>query len=425
MTFAVLYSYGHLLAVAFSLSMALASAVVVLRVPSARNDSGLGLGLTLTYSMTATASALEMWLALHPSLMVGRLYLAAGGAVFLCMVVTFHLHYARELLPVQRQRAYWTAIAATSGYGFLLFLLLVSGLLDGGHVRTVGLWGARSTMPAMPVWACVLAGLYATANVPLCAELYLREGPKSRWLVSSGIWAGPFVVAWDLGICAGINPYVPLGGYLAAVVGIEGAAQLVERLRTASQPEASIAGYRLEKRLGSGGMAEVFLAHRPPMGGIDGVVQRVALKRLRTDHADDPYFVRMFLDEARILARLSHPNIVRLLDAGRAGGELYLAMELVDGATLQQIFRAANARGEHVSEAVAAEVGVQLCEALEYAHELIGDDGRALELVHRDISPQNVLVDRHGNVKLSDFGIARSADRHTETTTGFIKGKPS
>jgi serine/threonine protein kinase len=231
------------------------------------------------------------------------------------------------------------------------------------------------------------------------------------------------VVAWDLGICAGINPYLPIGGYLAAVVGIEGAVQLVERLRIAPQPESSIAGYRLEKRLGSGGMADVFLASRRSLGGMEGVVQRVALKRLRTDRADDPHFVSMFLDEARLLARLSHPNIVQLLDAGRDGSELYLALELIDGATLQQIFRAANARGERVSTAVAAEVGVQLCEALEYAHGLLGEDGRPLELVHRDISPQNVLVDRQGNVKLSDFGIARSRERSTQTATGLLKGK--
>jgi serine/threonine protein kinase len=422
-TFAVLYAYGHLLAVAFSLSMALACAIVVVRIPRARLD--LGLGLTLTYFLTASASALEMWLARRPSIVAGRFYLADGGAVFLSLVVTFHLQYARELLPEKRRPAYWTAIGATSVYGFLLFLLLMSGVFDGGQTRTGHLWGARSTMPAIPIWACVLMAVYATANVPLCAELYLRGGPnrKSRWLVSSGIWAGPLVVAWDLGVCAGINPYLPLGGYCAALVGIEGAVQLVERLRTMSEPEPSVAGYKLEKRIGSGGMAEVFLAHRPPMGGLDGVVQRVALKRLRTDHADDPHFARMFLDEARLLARLSHPNIVRLLDAGRVDGELYLAMELVDGATLQQIFRAANAGGEHISPAAVAEVGVQLCEALQYAHEIAGDDGRPLELVHRDISPQNVLVDRQGNVKLSDFGIAHSADRLTETATGFVKGK--
>jgi tRNA A-37 threonylcarbamoyl transferase component Bud32 len=422
-TFAALYAYGHLLAVAFSLSIALTCAVVVVRVPRTRKD--LGLTLTLGYALSAAASALEMWLALRPSLWAGRFYLAVGGAVFFSLVVSFHLQYAGEVLPERRQRAYRMAIAATGGYGLLLLLLLMSGVLDGGHTRIVRLWGAHATMPSMPIWACVLCLLFATANVPLCVELYLREGPsrRPRWLVSSGIWAGPFVVVWDLGICAGINPYLPFGGYLAAILGIEGAAQLVERFRALAPAESSVGGYKLEQRLGSGGMAEVFLAHRPPMGGIDGVVQRVALKRLRTDHVDDPHFVRMFLDEARLLARLSHPNIVQLLDAGRADGQLYLAMELVDGATLQQIFRTANGRGEQISEDVVAEVGVQLCEALEYAHALTGDDGQPLELVHRDISPQNVLVDRHGNVKLSDFGIARSTDRMTETATGLVQGK--
>jgi serine/threonine protein kinase len=201
--------------------------------------------------------------------------------------------------------------------------------------------------------------------------------------------------------------------------------QLVERIRALPRPEGKLAGYQLEQCIGQGGMAEVFRASRRATNGIDGLVQRVALKRLRTDHAGDPHFVRMFLDEARILARLSHPNIVQLLDAGNDSGTLYLAMELVEGATLQQIFRAANAREQRLSPGVVVEVGMQLCAALEAAHGLTGEDGRPLELVHRDISPQNVLVDRYGTVKLSDFGIARSADRLTETATGLIKGKMS
>ena len=107
-------------------------------------------------------------------------------------------------------------------------------------------------------------------------------------------------------------------------------------------------------RLGSGGMADVYLARR---GGAGGVVQRVALKRLRPEHADDPNFARMFLDEARIAAKLVHPNIVTLLDVGEHGTELYLAMELVDGAPLSRISASLRRRGAPLGDAAAVEVG--------------------------------------------------------------------
>jgi serine/threonine protein kinase len=421
-TFFAVYAYGHLLGIAFSLAVALACAAVALRIPAARKD----LGLSLVYLLIAATGAVEMTLALRPSLWIGRAYLMYGGTVFLGLVVTFHHHYANEVLPAPRRRIYWSAIAGLTAYGLVLLVLILTGVLDGGRTRVVELWGARSMLPAMSVWACVPLALFAVANVPLCAEIYF-SGPNrmSRWRVSSGIWAGPLVAAWDLSICAGLNPYLPIGGWLAAVVAVEGAVQLVERLRDLPRVESSLAGYRLERQIGSGGMAEVFLASRRPGNGLGGVVQKVALKRMREDLASDPHFVRMFLDEARILARLSHPNIVQLLDAGSDSGKLYLAMELVDGATLQQIFRVASLRNERLSPAAVVEVGMQLCGALETAHTLTGDDGRPLELVHRDISPQNVLVDRRGTVKLSDFGIARSADRLTETATGLVKGKMS
>jgi hypothetical protein len=418
-TFAALYAYGHLVAIAFSLSVALACTAVALRIPAARKD----LGLAGVYLLIAATGACEMAMVLRPSLWAGRAYLVLGGAVFLGLVITFHQHYA-EVLPARRRRLYWVAIAATTGFGLVQLLLIVSGVFDGGHVRTVELWGARATLPAMSGWACLLAAAFSVTNVPLCAEIYLRDRPYgSRWHVSSGIWAGPIVAVWDLSACAGRNPYLPIGGYLAAVVALEGAVQLVERMRTLPRASERLAGYQLERQLGSGGMAEVFLASRGGNG--IGVVQKVALKRMRGDLAGDPHFINMFLDEARILARLSHPNIVQLLDAGNDAGTLYLAMELVDGATLHELFRVANARNERLSPAAVIEIGLQLCAALEAAHALTGDDGRPLELVHRDLSPGNVLVDRRGIVKLSDFGIARSADRLTETATGMIKGKLS
>ncbi|HEY5147211.1 MAG TPA: serine/threonine-protein kinase [Polyangiaceae bacterium] len=178
--------------------------------------------------------------------------------------------------------------------------------------------------------------------------------------------------------------------------------------------------YELLRRIATGGMAEVYLARR---GGPHGFKKIVAVKRILPQYASDPDFVAMFVDEARVCARLGHPNIVQVFDFGEQDGELYMAMEYVDGTTAARLVRAAASRGEDVPLDVTLHVTLSILRALDYAHSARDEDGRPLALVHRDVSPGNVLIDRSGAVKLTDFGIARAAEIERRTDAGQLKGK--
>ncbi len=181
---------------------------------------------------------------------------------------------------------------------------------------------------------------------------------------------------------------------------------------TAPAAGQRVGGYRLVRRIAVGGMGEVFEA-RPEDGG-----EPVVLKVLLPQHAEAPEFLEMFSDEARLACRLHHPGLVRVHEAGRDGGTLFMVMERVDGPTLAQALET----GGPVPPALALEVARRLLEALEYLHGLTDEHGRPLEVVHRDVTPGNVLLSRDGEVKLSDFGIARHRLRTVRTRTGVIKG---
>lgn len=160
--------------------------------------------------------------------------------------------------------------------------------------------------------------------------------------------------------------------------------------------------YRLLERLEVGGMAEVFLA-LDPAGGL------VAVKRLLPTLAERREFVEMFLEEARLGAALDHPGIVRVLDAGREETGWFIALEWMAGRDLLAVQARLARRGQRFAPALAAFVAREVCAALEYAHRGRGGDGRPLGLVHRDVSPRNVLCSWEGAVKLADFGLARDA----------------
>ncbi len=178
--------------------------------------------------------------------------------------------------------------------------------------------------------------------------------------------------------------------------------------------------YELIRPIATGGMAEVYLARR---AGPHGFTKTVALKRILPQLARDQDFVSMFIDEARVCAQLSHPNLVQVFDFGEAGGELYMAMEFVDGTNCAKAVRKAAAKSETVPLDAALHVVLSVLRGLEYAHAAVDLDGVPLGLVHRDVSPGNILMARSGAVKLSDFGIARADDFEPRTQEGQLKGK--
>ena len=178
--------------------------------------------------------------------------------------------------------------------------------------------------------------------------------------------------------------------------------------------------YTLVERVAAGGMAEVYVARRR---GPHGFEKTVAVKRILPELAQDHDFVSMFVDEARVSARLCHPNVVQVFDFGEESGELYMAMEYVEGTTVAKLVRAAASQDVPLPLEVVLHVILSVLRALEHAHGMRGEQGRPLGLVHRDVSPGNMLVSRGGEVKLTDFGIVRAAELERRTNVGQVKGK--
>ncbi len=179
--------------------------------------------------------------------------------------------------------------------------------------------------------------------------------------------------------------------------------------------------YELVLPVARGGMARVWVAK---LRGKHGFEKMVALKTILPIFAEDPRFRRMFLDEAKIASGIEHVNVAQILDLGEQDGQLYLVMEWVDGDSLQELDRAAEKAGLELPIPVLVRVLADACAGLHAAHELSDAHGRALNVVHRDVSPQNILISSKGVVKVIDFGVVKARRRATEeTTTGTIKGK--
>ena len=187
-----------------------------------------------------------------------------------------------------------------------------------------------------------------------------------------------------------------------------------------TEQPSSVGGYTIVGELATGGMAELFLARRV---GPEGFARSVVVKRILPHLAKSDEFVRMFLDEARIAAGIRHPNVVSVEELGRDGDSLFMVMEYLSGESLHALIAELARRNRHLDPALAAHVVAEACAGLHAAHEMTDDSGRPLEVVHRDVSPQNLFITYDGSVKVLDFGIAKAADRLTRTETGYFKGK--
>ncbi|WP_437688864.1 protein kinase domain-containing protein [Sorangium sp. So ce176] len=191
-------------------------------------------------------------------------------------------------------------------------------------------------------------------------------------------------------------------------------------MSAASRRPTTLGRYRLLKKIGMGGMAEIWVAS---VAGISGVRKICVVKQILPHLADSPEFVRMFLDEARIAATLDHPNLVQMYDIEEVDGVPVIAMEYLHGEDLRTIKKALRTANRRMPVEHAITIAAGVAAGLHYAHEKVGFDGKPLDIVHRDVSPHNVFVTYDGAVKILDFGIAKAANRVNETRDGALKGK--
>ena len=178
--------------------------------------------------------------------------------------------------------------------------------------------------------------------------------------------------------------------------------------------------YTLVRHIATGGMAEIWLAEQSGPGDFS---KQLVIKRILAHLASDRQFTQMFLDEARTVAQLAHPNIGQIYELGEIKGSYFIAMEYIEGLDLSDAIEYASTHGQPIPVGISVYVTMQLLQALEYAHDFVGRDGTHMELVHRDVTPHNVLVSNDGVVKLVDFGVAKARANHSKTQTGAIKGK--
>ncbi len=215
---------------------------------------------------------------------------------------------------------------------------------------------------------------------------------------------------------------IPSGGnrpyLLARVEELRTKVERAYRTLTATQTRAAPAAYEILDKIGEGGMAEVYRGHAS-----DDPSRVVAVKRILPKLREDPDFGRQFLEEARLARRVEHPNVVKIYTVGKSGEDLYLAMEFVDGLDLGELTRRAKRKKEPVPIDIACRVVADACGGLHAAHTAHDRLGNVTPILHRDVSPQNILVSRAGDVKLTDFGIAKAGDTQEGEDNGQVKGK--
>lgn len=206
----------------------------------------------------------------------------------------------------------------------------------------------------------------------------------------------------------------------AEMPSISSVEEKAETIKVEIPAKETIGDYILEEKIASGGMAELFKAKRK---GVEGFEKTVAVKRILPNVAEDREFIDMLIDEAKIASQLSHPNIVQIFDLGKKDGSYFIAMEYVHGKDLRTILKTLNSQAKILPYELSAYIAMKICDALYYAHNKKDSEGKPLKIVHRDVSPQNILISYDGDVKLTDFGVAKASVKLHQTVAGQIKGK--
>lgn len=193
-----------------------------------------------------------------------------------------------------------------------------------------------------------------------------------------------------------------------------------EEIPVPEEKEERFGNYLLIEKLGTGGMAEIYKAK---MEGVEGFQKLVAIKRILPQFSHNKDFTTMFIDEAKVAAQLSHRNIVHIYDLGKIENSYFIAMEYMEGTDLRKVMHEVKEKNEKIPIPVALFIISQVASALDYAHNKKDHDGKPLNIVHRDVSPQNILISKDGEIKICDFGIAKAASKASHTRAGSLKGK--
>jgi serine/threonine-protein kinase len=293
-------------------------------------------------------------------------------------------------------------------------LLLVAA--ERGSIYALGSWVPPVTFCALIILAvarvrprlCLVYGFVGAAVFPAVYYAFIRP----HLPLGAPMFAQP-AMQWSRALTMAI------AGILCAVLA-RGLLRAIGRAESNVRAQNLFGKYRLVKEIARGGMGFVFEAVYCPEGGFE---RRVAVKRIHPHLAATDRFVQSFRDEARLSARLAHPAIVQVLDFGRIDDSYFLVMEYVEGITLSALMQRARRSGRTLPPELVGHVLREILGGLAYAHEgALGPDGRPLRIVHRDLSPPNVLVSKNGEVKVTDFGIARSLADATESMTKSISG---
>ncbi|MDB5216114.1 MAG: serine/threonine protein kinase [Myxococcaceae bacterium] len=192
------------------------------------------------------------------------------------------------------------------------------------------------------------------------------------------------------------------------------------RIGSVVAPPKQLGKYEVGAKIGGGGMASVYIG-RATLD--DGSEERVALKVIRDELAHDEQFKSMFIDEAKILAQLSHPNVIKTMEYGVTGAHRFIAMELLSGRTYSDVWDLLATKGDKMPPWLAAWLCARVAEGLHHAHELVDDLGQSLGVIHRDVNPSNIFLTHGGDVKLIDFGLAKARVRLSKSADGIVKGK--